>query len=63
MKNAKYRTYGTNVVEFHKSPESKHRKDSFWFDGVVASTKIKSRTFCLIATGHVDVVFKPDGSF
>jgi hypothetical protein len=43
-------------VEIHVKPEPQ-RKDSFWFDGHVATVTDGKTTVNIIATGHVDVTF------
>lgn len=48
-------------VEIHKKPESR-RKDSFWFDGHVATVSDGKTTVNIIATGHIKVCFNQNES-
>lgn len=43
-------------VKIHVKPEPQ-RKDSFWFDGHVATVTDGKTTVNIIAQGHVDVIF------
>lgn len=47
-------------IKIHQAPEFK-RKDSFWFDGHVATITDGKNTINIIATGHICVFFEPDG--
>ena len=46
-------------VEIHQQPEPR-RKDSFWFDGHVATITDGKTEVSIIATGHVTVCFNPN---
>jgi len=46
-------------VKIYKKPEPR-RKDSFWFDGHVATVTDGKTTVNIVATGHVDVCFNPN---
>lgn len=48
-------------TEIHQKPEPR-RKDSFWFDGHIATVTDGKTTVNVIATGHVDVCFNPNES-
>lgn len=48
-------------VEIHQKPEPR-RKDSFWFDGHVATVTDGKTTINVVATGHVDVCFNRNES-
>ncbi len=50
---------GVPHIEIYKTPEPK-RKDSFWFDGHVATVTDGKTTVNVIAQGHVCVYFKPN---
>lgn len=47
-------------LEYHKTIEPR-RKDSFWFDGHVATLSNDKATVNIIAMGHVSVSFKANG--
>lgn len=39
-------------------PPEKRRKDSFWYDGQVATISYKGRTISIEATGHIDASYR-----
>lgn len=48
-------------IKIFQKPE-KCRKDSFWFDGEVASLSLGETSVSIMATGHVDVCFNENES-
>nr|WP_298657441.1 hypothetical protein [uncultured Flavobacterium sp.] len=48
-------------VEIHQKPEPR-RKDSFWFDGHVATVTNGKTTVNIVALGRIDVFFNPNES-
>ena len=49
-------------VTQYKKPQPR-RKDSFWFDGHVATVKSGKVQINIVATGHIDVCFNPNEPF
>lgn len=46
-------------IKIHQKPEPR-RKDSFWFDGHVATITDGEITIDVMAQGHIDVCFNPN---
>ncbi len=46
-------------VKIYKKPQPR-RKDSFWFDGHVATVKLADVSVDIMATGHIDIIFNED---